>query len=247
MNITDIIQRSDTTLGRIFDWTVSGLIVMSVITLSIATLPNLSPAARTFFDVSEVIFVGLFTVEYCLRVATTPRRPRYIFSFYGIVDLMAVIPFYLSLGVVDLRALRIIRLFRILRILKLTRYSGAMARFGKAFALAKEEFVLFSAITAILLYLAAVGIYHFEHVAQPEAFPSILHSLWWATTTLTTVGYGDIYPVTAGGKLFTFVILMCGLGIVAVPAGLVAAALSKVRQDEDQAERRQMRFDEGPG
>ena len=237
MNITDIVQRSDTTLGRIFDWSIIGLIVISIITLSIDTLPNLSRTARTVFDVSEIIIGGLFTLEYCLRVATAPRKSRYIFSFFGIIDLIAVIPFILSAGVIDLRALRIVRLFRIFTILKLARYSGAMARFGKAIALAKEEIVLFSAVTVILLYLSAVGIYYFEHAAQPEAFPSIVHSLtWWATATLTTVGYGDVYPVTAGGKLFTFVILMCGLGIVAVPAGLVAAALSKVRQNEDQAE-----------
>ena len=235
MNISEIVQRSDTRPGRIFDWTVIGLIVISAITLSIDTMPNLSDTARAIFKVLEITIVGLFTLEYCLRVATAPKKVRYIFSFFGIIDLMAILPFYLSLGVIDLRALRIVRLFRVLRILKLTRYSRAMTRFGKAITLAKEEIVLFSAVTAILLYLSAVGIYYFEHEAQPEAFPSIVHSLWWATATLTTVGYGDVYPVTAGGKLFTFVMLMCGLGIVAVPAGLVAAALSKVRQDEDRA------------
>ena len=235
MNITDIVQRSDTTLGRVFDWVVIALILISTITLSIETLPDLSPTMRMVFHVSEVLFVGLFTLEYCLRVATAARSLQYIFSFYGIVDLMAVIPSYLSMGLVDFRALRIVRLFRILRILKLTRYSRAMARFGKAIAIAKEEIVLFLAVTAIVLYLSAFGIYHFEHAAQPEAFASVVHSMWWATATLTTVGYGDVYPVTAGGKLFTFVILMCGLGIVAVPAGLLATALSKVRQDEEQA------------
>ena len=180
--------------------------------------------------------MGLFTLEYCLRVATAPRKLNYIFSFYGIIDLLAIVPFYLSLGAVDAQTLRIVRLFRIIRILKLTRHSQAMNRFQKAITLAKEEIVLFSVATAILLYLAAFGIYHFEHATQPEAFPSVLHSLWWATATLTTVGYGDIYPVTAGGRLFTFVVLMCGLGIVAVPAGLVAAALSKIRQNEDREE-----------
>ena len=107
-----------------------------------------------------------------------------------------------------------------------------MARFGKAVSYAKEEAFIFLLATIILLFLAAVGIYYFEHEAQPEQFGSIPHSLWWAVTTLTTVGYGDVYPVTVGGRFFTFFILMCGLGIVAVPAGLVAAALSKVRQSE---------------
>ena len=108
-----------------------------------------------------------------------------------------------------------------------------MKRFGKAIAVAREEAILFMLATTILLYLAAVGIYYFEHEVQPEAFSSIPHSLWWAVATLTTVGYGDVYPVTAAGKIFTFVILMLGLGIVAVPAGLVASALSQVRKDEE--------------
>lgn len=236
MNIVDIVQRTDTTPGRIFDWTVIGLIVISIITLSIDTLPDLPKVLRSLLAISEIVIVGLFTFEYCLRVATAPRRFGYIFSFYGVIDLLAIIPFYLSLGTVDARVLRIVQLFRIIRILKLTQYSRAMNRFQEAIALAKEEIVLFSVVTAILLYLAAFGIYHFEHAAQPEAFPSVLHSLWWATATLTTVGYGDVYPITAGGRLFTFVILMCGLGIVAVPAGLVAAALSKIRQNEDREE-----------
>lgn len=238
MNIADIVQRSDTKPGRIFDWTVIGLILFSIVTLSIETLPGLPQPVRSILAISEILVMGLFTVEYCLRVATAPRKLNYIFSFYGIIDLLAIVPFYLSLGAVDAQTLRIVRLFRIIRILKLTRYSQAMNRFQKAITLAKEEIVLFSVATAILLYLAAFGIYHFEHATQPEAFPSVLHSLWWATATLTTVGYGDIYPVTAGGRLFTFVVLMCGLGIVAVPAGLVAAALSKIRQNEDREELR---------
>ena len=233
MNIARIVQRSDTTPGRFFDWTVIGLIVISIIMLSIDTLPDLPQTVRSILAISEILIVGLFTLEYILRVATALRSFGYMFSFCGIVDLLAIIPFYLTLGAIDVRVLRVVRLFRIIQMLKLTRYSQAMDRFQQAIAMAKEEIVLFSVVTAILLYLAAFGIYHFEHAAQPEAFPSVLHSLWWATATLTTVGYGDVYPVTAGGRLFTFVILMCGLGIVAVPAGLVAAALSKVRQNED--------------
>jgi len=93
---------------------------------------------------------------------------------------------------------------------------------------------LFLIATAMLLYFAAVGIYYFESSAQPESFQSVFHSLWWALATLTTVGYGDVYPVTVGGKVFTFLVLMLGLGIVAVPAGLVASALGKARDEEEQ-------------
>ena len=160
-------------------------------------------------------------------------------SFYGIVDLLAILPFYLSAAGVDLYILRIVRMFRVLRILKLLRYNEALKRFGKALALAKEEIAVYSLATGMMLYLAAAGIYYFEHEAQPEVFGSIFHCLWWAVVTLTTVGYGDVYPVTAGGKAFTFVVLMCGLGIVAVPAGLVSAALSQVRRDEERARARQ--------
>ena len=231
MNIGDIVRRSDTAGGRSFDFVVLFLIVLSIISLPVGTLPDLPPLIRRALDISEVVVTILFTVEYGMRIVASDRKTDYIFSFHGVVDLVAVLPFYLSLGV-DLRAVRAFRLFRIFRMLKLTRHSIAMERFGRALIYAKEEVMIFLLATLILLYFSAVGIYYFEHEAQPDHFQSIFHSLWWAVATLTTVGYGDVYPVTAGGKLFTFLILMCGLGIVAVPAGLVAAALSKVREEE---------------
>lgn len=108
-----------------------------------------------------------------------------------------------------------------------------MRRFHLALIVAKEEVVLFLAMTLILLYLAAVGIYYFENEAQPETFASVFHCLWWAVATLTTVGYGDVYPITVGGRLFTFAILLIGLGVISVPAGLVASALARARQLEE--------------
>jgi len=232
MTLSDIVQRSDNVPGRIFDATVIAFILISLATVSVSTLPNLTPAVRTALFWSEAVIVGLFTIEYGLRIGTASRKLRYVLSFHGIVDLVAILPFYLTLGGVDLRALRILQLFRIVRILRLRRYSLAIARFEKAVSLAREEMVLFACVAAVLLYLSAAGIWYFEHEAQPEAFSSIPHSLWWATTTLTTVGYGDVYPITPGGRFFTFVVLVFGLGIVAVPAGLVASALSQVRQEE---------------
>ena len=124
-------------------------------------------------------------------------------------------------------------MLRLFRAFKLIRYSKAIQRFRRAFTIAKEEMVLFLFIACLLLFFTSVGIYYFENAAQPEKFKSIFHSLWWAVATLTTVGYGDVYPITTGGKIFTFFVLMIGLGIVAVPAGLIASALSKARMEEN--------------
>lgn len=111
-----------------------------------------------------------------------------------------------------------------------------MQRYHRAFMIAREELVLFGFTAMIMFYLASVGIYYFEHQAQPETFASVFHSFWWAVATLTTVGYGDIYPITVGGKIFTFVVLMIGLGFVAVPTGLFASALSKAREEQSEGE-----------
>lgn len=111
-----------------------------------------------------------------------------------------------------------------------------MQRFSNALKIAKEELILFSIVAVILLYLSAVGIFYFEGKAQPDVFKSVFHSLWWAVVTLTTVGYGDAYPVTIGGKMFTFFVLTIGLGVVAVPTGLVASALSAARENENSIE-----------
>ena len=116
------------------------------------------------------------------------------------------------------------------RILKLVRYNAALTRIDLAFNLAKAELALFLSASTVVIFLAGVGIYHFENPAQPESFASIPDSLWWAVVTLTTVGYGDMYPITAGGRFFTTIILFVGLGLVAVPAGIISSALSEARK-----------------
>ena len=133
---------------------------------------------------------------------------------------------------VDLRSVRVLRVLRLLRILRVGRYVQAVERLKRAGRMVREELVLFIGVSLALIYLSAVGVYYFEHDSQPEKFASVFHSLWWAVVTLTTVGYGDVYPVTLGGRLFTFVVLFIGLGIVAVPTGLIASALSKAREGE---------------
>ncbi len=231
MDIKAIVERNDTIPGRIFDLVVQMLIVLSIVTFSVETLPDLDTGTRELLEITEVIIVIIFTLEYLLRLYVAEKKLSYVLSFYGVVDLIAILPFYISSGV-DLQSVRIFRMLRFFRAIKLFRYNKAMGRFLRAFAIIKEEIILFTVVTAMLLYLSAVGIYFFENEAQPEAFKSIFHSLWWAVATLTTVGYGDIYPVTIGGRIFTFVILMIGLGIIAVPAGLLASALSRVSMED---------------
>ncbi len=232
MNLKTIIEETNTTAGRIFDLFIQALIITSIITFSIETLPDLEDKTKDILFYIETFIVVIFTIEYVLRIYITDKKSDYIFSFYGVVDFIAIVPFYISLGIVDLRTLRILRMLRLFRLFKLVRYNKAMHRFSKAFYIVKEEIVLFGVVTLMLLYISAVGIYYFEHESQPEQFKSIFHSFWWAVTTLTTVGYGDIYPITIGGRLFTFFMLMIGLGIVAVPACLLSAALTQVKIEE---------------
>lgn len=226
MNWKRVIEDNTTPAGRAFDLIIQALIIASLVAFSVDTMPDLTPSLREVLDYFEITCVAIFTLEYIARLAVADGKLRFAFSFYGIVDLVAILPFYLATSV-DLRSMRIFRLLRLARAFKLMRYSKAVRRFGAAFVLAKEELVLFLLATVLLLFAASVGIYYFEHDRQPEAFASVFHSLWWAVATLTTVGYGDIMPITTGGKIFTFIVLMIGLGAVAVPAGIISSALTK--------------------
>lgn len=234
--LKQIVEQNDTNAGRIFDLSIQALIVVSLISFSLETLPGLSEESVSILSAIEAATVIVFTLEYLARFIVADRKLGFVTSFFGVIDFLAILPFYLSTGL-DLRAVRAFRLLRLFRILKLARYSAAVRRFHRALLIAREEVILFLCLTAILLYLSAVGIYYFENEAQPAAFASVFHSLWWAVATLTTVGYGDVYPVTAGGKAFTFIVLLIGLGIVSVPAGLVASALSRAREMDKEEER----------
>ncbi len=230
--VKNIIDNDGSVEGKSFTILIQVLIVISLLSFSISTIPNLSKSTIRVLQLIEVMTVVLFSMEYCLRIYIADKKLSYIFSFWGLIDLIAILPFYLASGL-DLRAVRIFRLLRIFRIFKLLRYTKAINRIGTAFTMVKEELILFFFVAMILLFLSSVGIYYFEHEAQPEKFKSVFHSLWWASATLTTVGYGDIYPVTKLGKIFTFFVLMIGIGIVSVPTGLIASALSKARIEED--------------
>ncbi|PKR81508.1 ion transporter [Brumimicrobium salinarum] len=229
-----IVDDNTTKKGKIFDYIIQFLIYLSLTAYAIETLPNLSKITISILYWIETVCILLFTIEYLLRIYIAKNSFKYIFSFYGIIDFLAIIPFFLT-ATYDLMALRAFRIFRIFRAFKLIRYNKALNRFNIVAKLIREEVILFLIVTGIFIFLASAGIYYFENKAQPELFASIFHSGWWAIVTLTTVGYGDVYPITVGGKIFTFFMLMVGVGIVTIPAGLVASALTKARQMEDEA------------
>ena len=230
-SLKQIVEETDTRMGKVFDLTIQILIVVSAVSFAIETLPGLSSTTIRLLAISEAVIIGVFTAEYLLRLYLSQKKLSFVFSFYGLIDLAAVLPFYLALGL-DLRSLRIFRLARLAILLKIFRFSKAARRFQLAFKLVKEEILVFGLFSLALIYLSAVGIYHFEHEAQPEVFVSVFDGIWWATVTLTTVGYGDVVPITIGGKVFTFFVFIVGLSMIAVPSGLVASALSKVRELE---------------
>ncbi|QBX99707.1 ion transporter [Rhodophyticola sp. CCM32] len=210
--------------GRSVTFALNGLILLSAIAIAVETMPDLPDRAQDFLGWFEITVLLVFALEYLTRVICSPRPLRYIFSFWGLIDLLAILPL-LALLQPQWTAVRILRLLRLIRLLKLFHTSLALDRMSRAFRAVRGELTVFGALAAMMLYVSAVGIYVFEHPVQPEAFTSIPMSLWWAVASLTTVGYGDLVPITLGGRLFTTLMLFIGLGIVAGPAAIITTAL----------------------
>lgn len=226
-----ILEGTHPTIGRKVVFMFYGLIVFSALSVGVETMPDLPPWLVTALYAAEVVIVLVFTAEYLVRIAIATHPFRYVFSFWGFVDLIAILPFYLSLAI-DLRSVRTLRILRIFRLLKLFHYSHAVDRIVAAFRMVREELFVFGITALVTLYLCSLGIYYFEHEAQPDRFSSVFASMWWAAVTLTTVGYGDDVPVTVGGRIFTVLVLMIALGVIAVPTGLISSAMSHLRHIE---------------
>lgn len=229
--IDKIVETRESKAGVYFDYAIQVLILLSVASFTIETLPDLTAETINYLETFELVCIFIFSLEYLIRLYIAKNKLKFITSFYGIIDILAILPFYLTLGF-DLRSARVLRFLRLFRLVKLIRYNKAIRRFQTAFMMIKQELVMFSMVSLILFYLSAVGIYYFENSVQPESFSSVFSSLWWSVVTLTTVGYGDIVPITIGGRIFTFIILMIGLGIIAIPSGMISSALTEARAIE---------------
>ena len=221
-------------LGRSVEFALLALIVISALAMGVETISGLPEQVTKCLAALEAFVVVVFTAEYLLRLYVTPNPWRYATSFYGVVDLASILPslvgFVMTGTVLDTRALRTLRLFRLLRLLKVARYAHAADRLREAWTLVKDEVLVFGIAAFVVLYVCALVIYQFENEAQPEVFSSVFTAMWWAAVTLTTVGYGDIYPITAMGRIFTVLMLFIALGIIAIPTGLVASAMSELRK-----------------
>ncbi len=218
--------------SRLFDVFLLVLILSNVLAVVLGSFRSLPGSVVSALGAFEVFSVVVFTVEYGLRMWTSPlrypgsRHPalRYAVSLMAIVDLLAILPFYLPfLLPFDLRFLRMLRLLRLLRIFKLNRYTDALNVIGDVLKREKEKLVTTIFLTSILILFASSVMYYVENEAQPDKFPNILASVWWAVATLTTVGYGDVYPVTVLGKLLSGIIAVLGIGLVALPTGIISS------------------------
>jgi voltage-gated potassium channel len=231
----------DHPLERYLNIGMMGLIALNVLAVILETEPSLYQPYQRFFDGFELFSVVVFTLEYLARLWTITLNPRFAHPVWGrlrfarqpltLIDLLAILPFFLQIAFVglpfvDLRFIRAVRLFRFFRLGKMGHYSRSITRLVEVIRKKKEELVITLFAGLILLVVAASLMYYLEHDAQPEAFSSIPSALWWGVVTLTTVGYGDIYPTTVLGKILSALISFLGIGLFALPAGIIASGFA---------------------
>lgn len=217
------------------------LILANGLAVLLETVKALEAKYSWYFFLFEVISVGVFTLEYVLRLWAITLNPsfqravwgrlRYAVTPIALVDLAAILPFYLPIALmIDLRILRLLRLFRLFRLFKMTRYVESMRTFQNVFRAKKAELTLTLMMIFLLLLFASTAMYAAETEAQPEKFSSIPATLWWGVVTLTTIGYGDVYPITPLGKVIAGIIAFLGIGLFALPTGILASGFSEELQ-----------------
>lgn len=224
----EIIYEADTKEGKLFDVILIITILISIVLVMLESVSSIDQKYHNFLNISEWIITILFTLEYIARIICIKKPSKYIFSFYGIIDLLATIPKYLSLifiGTHALIALRALRLLRVFRILKLARYMGASMNLITALKASKIKILVF--LFAILVLTIILGTVMYLVEGPENGFTSIPYSMYWSIVTLTTVGYGDISPNTPFGQFIASIVMILGYGIIAVPTGIVTSEMTK--------------------
>lgn len=231
-------------IGTSADWIIMVLIALNVVAVMLETVDTLAAQYRHLFQVFEILSVSLFTVEYIGRVWSAVERDEYSGLVSGrmkfasrpllIVDLLAILPFYIGFfGVTaELRFLRALRLVRVLRLLKLARYSESIQSFRTVLEDKKSDLIIATFANVLLLIVVSSAMYFIERQAQPETFSSIPATMWWGVITLTTVGYGDTFPVTPLGQVFGGLTAVIGIGLFALPASILASGFMQAAVEE---------------
>lgn len=230
----EIIYEADTPMGKLFDIILLILILASVIIVMLESVKAIDIQYHQLFYILEWIITIVFTIEYIARVITVKKPRQYIFSFYGIIDLLSTIPLYLSFimaGSTFLLAVRSLRLLRVFRILKITRYIGESNKLATALKDSKAKIFVFLFAVVIISVIAGTLMYIVE--GEESGFVSIPVSIYWCIVTLTTVGFGDIAPITPLGQFIASLIMIMGYGIIAVPTGIVSAEYTKNMNKQD--------------
>ena len=231
--IHEVVFESDTPAGRAFDVTVISLILISVAAVVLESVRGIREVFGRELLLVEWTLTVLFTIEYLLRLVAVKRPFRYALSFYGIVDLVAILPTYLSLfipGSHYFLAVRILRLMRIFRILKLSEYTSEARVISSALSASRKKIFVF--LVAVLTIVTVVGSLMYVVEGEENGFVDIPTSIYWAIVTMTTVGYGDLSPKTGLGKFLASVVMILGYGIIAVPTGIVTAELARAGKPE---------------
>jgi voltage-gated potassium channel len=233
--VFEILEASDQNdkFSLVVDLCILVLISLNVLAVVLETVDAVYARWSPYFDTFEVFSIGVFSIEYLLRVWSCTTDARYRQSFFGrlrfilspmgAIDLLAIVPFFVAPHV-DLRYLRILRMFRLFRLAKVARYTSVLHTFGRVLRGKKEELITLLSFVCVLLLLSSGAMYFLEHEAQPDKFSSIPAAMWWGVTTLTTVSYGDSYPVTVAGKILASGIAILGIGLFALPAGILGSA-----------------------
>lgn len=236
-------------LFYIDDYIISTLIVLNVIAIIAESFEYVHNNFYPYLHGFEIFSVVIFTTEYLLRFwvadLTYPNRPawrsriKYVLSPMGLIDLLAIVPFYLPWFVkLDLRFLRVLRLFRLVRIFKMAHYSFSIRLLARIFSDKKRELFITLIGSFIIILLSSSIMYEFEHSIQPDKFPNIFATFWWAIATLTTIGYGDVYPVTAMGQFLAAVVAIFGIGMIAIPTGIISAGFLEELQKTRKGKKR---------
>ena len=225
----EIIYEADTPSGKLFDVVLLIFILLSIVLVMLESVDYIGNKYYGILNILEWIITILFTFEYIARIICVKKPKAYIFSFYGIIDFLSTIPKYLSLffvGTHSLVAIRALRLLRVFRILKLTRYIGESTNFGRALKRSRVKVAVFLSFVLGLCIILGTVMYLIEG-DEDSGFSSIPRSVYWAIVTLTTVGYGDIAPVSALGQSIASLIMILGYGIIAIPTGIVTSEMTK--------------------